>query len=73
MQITGIAAAISAGLGLPGGGAAFNCPDAAGAMHPWPAAQFAAYAKAVMNFVYAAAQVAQGHGTALPSATLVLG
>ena len=40
MQITGIAAAISAGLGLPGGGATFNWPDAGGVAHPWPAAQF---------------------------------
>jgi len=72
MQITGIAAAISAGLGLPGGGDTFNWPDAAGLPHPWPASQFTAYAKAVMNFVYAAAQVAQGHGTTLPSATIAL-
>ena len=72
MQITGSAAAISAGLGLPGGGAAFNWPDATGAAHPWPAPQFTAYARAVMNFVYAAAQVAQGHGTTLPSATIAL-
>ncbi|MEJ0020742.1 MAG: hypothetical protein WDN25_30170 [Acetobacteraceae bacterium] len=72
MQITGIAAAISAGVGLPGGGATFNWPDAAGAPHPWPAPQFTEYARAVMNFVYAAAQVAQGHGATLPSATVAI-
>jgi hypothetical protein len=72
MQITGIAAAISAGLGLPGGGATFNWPDASGEAHPWPAAQFTEFAKAVMNYVYACAQVAQGHGTALPMLPIVI-
>jgi hypothetical protein len=72
MQITGIASAINAGLGLPGGGANFNWPDATGTPHAWPAAQFTEFAKAVMNFVYAAAQVAQGHGATLPSATLTI-
>jgi hypothetical protein len=72
MQITGIAAAISAGLGLPGGADTFNWPGATGTAHPWPAPQFTTYAKAVMNFVYACAQVAQGHGTSLPSATIVI-
>jgi hypothetical protein len=71
-QITGIAAAISAGLGLPGGGSTFNWPDTSGTAHPWPATQFTALAKAVMNFVYDASQVAQGHGTTLPSTTLVI-
>jgi hypothetical protein len=72
MQITGIAAAISAGLGLPSGGTNFNWPDATGAAHAWPAPQFTALAKAVMNFVYAAAQVAQGHGTTLPASPIVI-
>ena len=56
MQITGIAAAISAGLGLPGGGATLNWPDVGGVAHPWPAPQFTEFAKAVMNYVYACAQ-----------------
>jgi hypothetical protein len=72
MQITGIAAAISAGLGLPGGGATFNWPDVEGVAHPWPAAQFTEFAKAVMNYVYACAQVAQGHGTTLPTLPIVI-
>jgi hypothetical protein len=71
-QITGIASAISAGLGLPSGAATFNWPDAFGAPHAWPAPQFTAFAKGVMQFLYAAAQVAQGHSTTLPSATLTL-
>ncbi len=72
MQITGIAAAISAGLGLPGGGATFNWPDVGGVAHPWPAPQFTEFAKAVMNYVYACAQVAQGHGTTLPTLPIVI-
>ena len=69
-QITGIASAISAGLGLPGGGTTFNWPDTSGAMHPWPSTQFIAFAKAVMNYVYSLSQVAQGQGSTLPSSTL---
>ncbi|MEJ0019706.1 MAG: hypothetical protein WDN25_24770 [Acetobacteraceae bacterium] len=72
MQITGIAAAISAGLGLPGGGATFNWPDVVGVAHTWPAGQFTEFAKAVMNYVYACAQVAQGHGTTLPAQPIVI-
>lgn len=71
-QITGIAAAISAGLGLPGGADTFNWPDTSGAAHQWPAPQFTAFAKAVMNFVYACAQVEQGHTTTLPSSTIAI-
>lgn len=71
-QITGIASAINAGLGLPGEGDTFNWPDTSGTPHPWPATQFTAFAKAVMNFVYAAAQVAQGNGDTLPSNTLTI-
>jgi hypothetical protein len=71
-QITGIAAAINAGLGLPGDGPTFNWPDATGTPHQWPALQFTFFAKAVMNYVYACAQVAQGHGTTLPGTTLTI-
>lgn len=71
-QITSIASAIAAGLGLPGGGATFDWYDSTGSSHPWPATQFTALAKAVMNFVYAANQVAMGNGTTLPSQTLTI-
>jgi hypothetical protein len=71
-QITGVAAAISAGLGLPGGGTTFNWPDASGVAHAWPATQFTEFARAVMNFVYACAQAAQGNSTTLPSTTVTL-
>lgn len=66
-QITSIAAAINAGLGLPGGGSTFNFPDAAGVQHAWPAAQFMDFAKAVMNYVYALGQVARGVSASLPT------
>lgn len=71
-RITSIAAAINAGFGLPGGGDTFNWSDTSGTMHAWPAAQFTEFAKASMDFVYAASQVAQGNGTALPSTTLTI-
>jgi hypothetical protein len=69
-EINGIASAINAGLGLPGGGETFNWADTSGDMHPWPATQFTAFAKEVMNYAYTLGQVAQGHGDTLPSATL---
>ena len=34
--------------------------------------QFTEFAKAVMNYVYACAQVAQGHGTTLPALPIVI-
>jgi len=67
-QITGIAAAISADLGLPGGGTTFRWSGVEG----WTAPAFIAFAKAVMNYVYAVAQVAEGHSDTLPSQTLTL-
>jgi len=71
-QITSVAASIAASLGLPGGGSTFNWSDVTGTAHAWPAPQFTDLAKAVMNFVYAAGQVAQGHSTTLPSSTLTI-
>jgi hypothetical protein len=71
-QINGIASAIGAGLGLPSGGDTFNWPDVSFQPHQWPAAEFTAFAKAVMRHLYDCAQVAQGHGTTLPSTTLTI-
>jgi len=71
-EITGVAAAINAGLGLPSGSATFNWPDVNIVAHPWPADKFILYAQAVMNYVYVLSQVAQGHGTTLPSQTLTI-
>jgi hypothetical protein len=52
-KITGITAGINSGKGLPGGGTTFNYPDAAGAMHPFGAADFLNFAKAIEDYVYA--------------------
>ena len=71
-QITGIAAAISAGLGLPGGQSTFNWPDAEGNAHPWPEAQFTAFAKGVLNYLYGVAQFAAGHQPSLPPLSLTI-
>jgi hypothetical protein len=71
-QITGIASAINADLGLPSGQSTFNWPDTSGIPHPWPATQFTAFAQKVMKFLYDVAQVAQGNGSTLPSQTLVI-
>lgn len=71
-QITGIASAIAADLGLPGGGTTFNWPDATGTPHQWDAVQFIALAKAVMNYVYALSQVIQGHQNTLPTVPLTV-
>jgi hypothetical protein len=67
LQITGIASAINAGLGLPGGGDTFLFTG-----REWNADQFIAYAKGVMNFVYGCLQVVQGHSTDIPSNTLLI-
>jgi hypothetical protein len=66
-QMTTITMAQNANLGLPGGGSTFNWPDTSNTSHAWAASQFTAFAQAMMNFVYAAQQVVQGHSTTLPS------
>lgn len=70
--ITAIATAINAGLGLPGGGATFEWPDAAGTGHAWPAAQFTLFAKAVMNYLYQVAQFGRRAIATPPSMTIAL-
>jgi len=71
-NITGIATSINAGLGLPGGGATFNYPDATGVPHPWPADKFIAFAKVVMDYVYALSQNAGGNPVPLPDQPIVI-
>lgn len=69
-QITSIAAAINAGMGLPGGGDSFNWADVNSVSHQWPSTQFLNFARDVMNFVYACGQVVGGYTTTLPSKAL---
>ena len=66
-KMTSIAAAIGAGLGLPGGGSTFNYPDISGALHPWTAGEFPAFAKAALDLVYALDMVVLGQTETLPS------
>jgi hypothetical protein len=66
-HMTSINMALTAGMGLPGGGSTFNWPDTAGTAHLWTAASFTAFAKGVMNFYYAATEVVHGHSVTLPS------
>ncbi len=66
-QVAGIVAAIGAGLGLPGGGATFNWPDASGTPHAFTAASFSAFAKAMMNFLYALNAIVGSDSGTLPA------
>lgn len=69
-NITGVAAAIKTGLGLPSGGSTFSYPDASNVMHEWPDTQFVAFAQGVMTYIYNLSLVATGNGTTLPSNTI---
>jgi hypothetical protein len=71
-HITTITMAYNGGLGLPGGGRAFQWWDVDGTTYLWPAMQFVSFAQAVMNFVYACTQVVNGESTELPSSTLTI-
>jgi hypothetical protein len=51
-SIMGIVAAISAGLGLPGGGSTFNWLDTSNNVHQFSAGNFTNFAKAVMTYLY---------------------
>ncbi len=71
-NITGIAVAINGGLGLPSGQATFNYLDITGGAHPWPAAQFLAFAQGGMIYVYNLSQAASGNSPIVPDATLII-
>jgi hypothetical protein len=71
-QITSIASAINAGMGLPGGQTTFNWPDASNNSHAWDATSFIAYAKGLLDFLYSCSQVAQGRATTLPAQTITI-
>jgi hypothetical protein len=71
-NITGIAAGINAGLGLPSGTSTFNYLDNISGSHFWNAAQFLSFAAQVMVYVYNLTQVSVGIGDALPSNTVTI-
>jgi hypothetical protein len=71
-SVTSTVSQISAGLGLPGGGATFNWPDVNGSEMQWPEADFVAFAKALTDFAYACQMVVGGHSAVLPSRTLTV-
>lgn len=72
MKMIAVAAALNAGLGLPGGGATMLYPDIGGTMRPWPAALFLKLAQAAMNLVYALDLVIAGHTADLPGQAVTL-
>lgn len=51
-QITGIAAGIAAGRGLPGGGSTFNWPDVFGQPHAFSSTNFLNFASAAESYIY---------------------
>ncbi len=66
-RVGGIIAAIGAGLGLPGGGAAFNWLDVSGNPHSFSAANFSALAKAMMDFEYTLNAIIGANSGTLPT------
>jgi hypothetical protein len=72
VKITAVAAAINAGIGLPGGGSTFNYPDISGTMHPWTATTFVEFAKAVMDLVYNMDMVVAADTGSLPSTAVTI-
>lgn len=66
--ISAIYAGIKGGDGLPGGGATFAYPDISGVPHLFMAEQFAAFAKATRDYLYALALAAQRPNPAWPAA-----
>lgn len=67
MDIIAIETSLNAGKGFPGGATTFNYPDTTGAMHSFSATNFANFAAAIRDFVYACKSVITGQSGTLPS------
>jgi hypothetical protein len=65
-DIVAIETSLNAGKGFPGGGTTMNYPDASGAMHSFTEGNFASFASAVRDYVYALRAVMAGTSTTLP-------
>lgn len=65
-QVIGVVTSINAGLGLPGGGATFSWPDAAGVPHLFDATSFPNLAKVMMNYIYALSAIIKSGVGSLP-------
>ena len=72
MDIISIETSLNAGKGFPGGGQAFNFPDASGAMHAFSEANFTNFAAAVRDYVYALKSCIGGSLSELPSAIITI-
>jgi hypothetical protein len=69
MDIIAIETSLNAGKGFPGGAVAFNYADTSGVMHAFTAANFADFAAAVRDYVYALKSVIAGASMTLPAPT----
>jgi len=72
MDIIAIETSLNAGKGFPGGATAFGYPDTSGVMHAFTAADFADFAVAVRDYVYALKSVIAGASTTLPQSTTAI-
>lgn len=71
-NITSIASAINAGLGLPSGTDTFFYPDIDNVAHDWGADNFMQFAKAVMSYIYLVSEVAGGRSDDLPGNVITI-
>ncbi len=66
MDIIAIETSLNAGKGFPGGAPTFNYPDNAGEMHVFSEENFANFAAAVRDYVYALKSIVAGASSTLP-------
>lgn len=72
MDIIAIETSLSAGKGFPGGAGVFNYPDSSGAMHSFSEANFADFAAAIRDYVYALKSAIAGSATSLPNTSTTI-
>ena len=72
MDIVSIEIGVKAGQGFPGGGSAFNYPDASGKLHEFNESNFCEFATAVRQYSYALNAVIAGTSMGLPESPVTI-
>lgn len=72
MDIISIETGLNAGKGFPGGSTTFGYPDIKGVLHSFSESNFANFAAAVRDYVYALNSVVAGAATDLPSTPVMI-
>ena len=72
MDIVSIEIGVKAGQGFPGGGSAFNYPDASGKLHEFNESNFLEFATAMRQYAYSLNAIISGASMELPASPVTI-